>query len=681
MKEQQKSSRSIDLFTDPSKLSELFGMETRELYEKLIFTSPDGIILTDLHGRIIYASPSTSEIFNLTESEVLGTSVFEWIDEIHVAKAQEHLKKVLEGKSSRDNQYLLKKKDGQTYWGAINAAPITNKNGLTVGMIGVVRDITYQKHAEEELRQNEIRYRLLFETAHDSIFLMDEDVFIDCNPKTLATFGCTKKDIIGKSPQLFSPPVQPDGSDSTLSARKKIQAALRGQNQIFDWKHQRLDGQLFDAEVSLNSITLEGKPYLQAIVRNVSKRKKSEGQLRKFSECLLSFGPDPGNNINLLTKLCGEILGASCALYNCLQGELICSLGQWNTPPDYITENNPQGHICYDVIAQNGNDIFFVKDLPGTDYFITDPNVAQFGLKTYIGKVVQLNGQAIGSLCAVFREDYIPDAADKYFVSLIASAIGVEEARKQAQDKIFEFTEELKESNIAKDKFFSIIAHDLKGPFNAIMGFSDILTSEWSDFTEEEKQHFIRNIHSSANNTFRLLENLLEWAMTQTGKFPFNPAPNDLSILVNDAVIFLREQAEKKQIKLFTAVNFGTMVMADENMIRTVFRNLLSNAIKFTHPGGQVKIFAHEVAAPHTDQKMIEVSVIDNGVGIAGDILPKLFRIDEKIRSTGTANEKGTGLGLILSRELIEKNHGRIWVESEQGNGSRFYFTLPKGMV
>jgi signal transduction histidine kinase len=404
---------------------------------------------------------------------------------------------------------------------------------------------------------------------------------------------------------------------------------------------------------------------------------KSDEQLRKFSECMLSFTADPQYNINLLTRLCGEILGATCSLYNRLQGTLLCSVGQWNPPEDYISENKPDGHICYDVIKGNGKDVYTLINLPETSYYTTDQNVAKYKLMSYAGKVVRCAGVPVGSLCAVFQHNYDPDTQDKYFISLIASAIGVEEERKLAQDEIMKYATELHELNQSKDKFFSIISHDLKGPFNAIMGFSDILTTEWTDYSDEERRHFIRNIHTSAKNTFRLLENLLEWAMAQTGKLTFNPVPFDLSVIANEVVILMREQAENKQIKLFTAINFNTIVLADENMIRTILRNLVSNAIKYTQEGGQVKILGNEIAATSEKPAMIQVCVHDTGIGIDPKILPKLFRIDEKVRSSGTAQEKGTGLGLILCRELIEKNGGKIWVESELDHGSRFCFTVP----
>jgi PAS domain S-box-containing protein len=552
--------------------------------------------------------------------------------------------------------------------------PVSEK--FHIGSVTV--DVTGRKSWEQDLRQKEIRYRLLFESANDAIFLMDERKFIDCNLKAADLFGCRKEDLIGKSPADFSPVHQPDGQSSGDKAVTYISAALEQESQSFAWQHMRLDGTLFDAEVSLNEVDLDGRKFLQAIVRDVTSRKRYEDRMRKFSECLLTFGSDVQQNINQLTRLCGEVFGATCALYNRLQGDLLCSLGQWNTPQDFQHKGPARGHICYDVITGKGAEVMVVRNLPETEYMASDPNVGKYGLKTYFGKAVFAAGEPVGSLCSVFQSDFAPDEADCHFISVIASAIGVEEERKSAQDKLITFAEELKGLNDSKDKFFSIIAHDLKGPFNAIMGFSDILTADWTSFTDDEKQHFVKNISNSAKNTFRLLENLLEWASTQTGKMAFNPVTFDLSVVANDVIILMRDQAEKKQIRLFTAVNFGTMVNADENMIRTVLRNLVSNAIKFTREGGHVKIDTEVIQPGDGSAPKVEICVHDTGIGIQPATMAKLFRIDEKIRSLGTSQEKGTGLGLILCRELVERNGGRIRAESEPGKGSRFCFTLDR---
>jgi len=165
--------------------------------------------------------------------------------------------------------------------------------------------------------------------------------------------------------------------------------------------------------------------------------------------------------------------------------------------------------------------------------------------------------------------------------------------------------------------------------------------------------------------------------MTQTGRMAYIAQPLDLSVISNEIVILLRAQAEKKHIRIFSAINFGTTVMADENMVKTIFRNLISNAIKFTPDNGQIRIFSKELPTNSQKPEMIQVCIVDSGIGISPETLPKLFRIDEKSRTPGTAKERGTGLGLILSKELVVKNGGKIWVESELNKGSQFCFTLP----
>jgi PAS domain S-box-containing protein len=168
------------------------------------------------------------------------------------------------------------------------------------------------------------------------------------------------------------------------------------------------------------------------VVFDITERKRVEYRLRRLTDCLLSFSVDPLDNINRLTALCGELLGATCALYNRIEGGLLCSLGQWHTPPDYVPQDRPEGHICYDSIRQGGDDILVVRNLPETTYFATDPNVARFNLKSYVGKAVVFSDTYVGSLCAVFDRDFEPDETDRELVAIIAAAIGIEEARRHA---------------------------------------------------------------------------------------------------------------------------------------------------------------------------------------------------------------------------------------------------------
>jgi PAS domain S-box-containing protein len=230
--------------------------------------------------------------------------------------------------------------------------------------------------------------------------------------------------------------------------------------------------------------------------------------------------------------------------------------------------------------------------------------------------------------------------------------------------------EDLRQANITKDKFFSIIAHDLKNPFNAIIGFASLLLLEYENLSDAERRSYIENINLASNTSYRLLENLLEWSRTQTGKIRFMPGTFDLNSVVNEVMNLLQSQAAKKGIKLVSEIPFNTLVFADKNMIRTVLRNLFSNGIKFSS-GGEVRITAKK------KKLSIEVCVADTGVGIPEEGIEKLFRLDEQYLADGTEFEKGTGIGLILSKEFINKHKGNIWVKSKKNMGSKFFFTLP----
>lgn len=231
--------------------------------------------------------------------------------------------------------------------------------------------------------------------------------------------------------------------------------------------------------------------------------------------------------------------------------------------------------------------------------------------------------------------------------------------------------EELKILNATKDKFFSIIAHDLKNPFNALIGFSEFLTMYYDKMSEEKVKLYHKNIHQSALQGFYLLQNLLEWSRSQTGRLKWNPTELKINDMVEDTFELLSNNASAKNIDLVKDFDKECKVYADDNMLHTVLRNLVANAIKFTPQNGKVTIKA--VSKVRT----VHISISDTGVGISKEDLQKLFRIDVHHSTKGTSNEAGTGLGLLLCKEFIEKCGGQIWVKSEIDKGSVFNFTLP----
>ncbi len=247
--------------------------------------------------------------------------------------------------------------------------------------------------------------------------------------------------------------------------------------------------------------------------------------------------------------------------------------------------------------------------------------------------------------------------------------------QKKVEEQTFEISrknEELIILNSEKDKFFSIIAHDLRGPFSGLMMLTQEMAEGIQDLNKEEIRDILKVIQSSSTNLFRLLENLLFWARMKQGKIPFNPENLEMESLVRESLSLLILQSEVKKIEITRNIPEGLNIYADRNMILAVLRNLVSNALKFTNQGGEIRIIVLSVDG----QTM--VSVIDNGIGMDHSLLLKMFRIDEKTNRSGTEGEISTGLGLLLCKEFIEKHNGQIWVESEEGKGSSFHFSLPE---
>jgi signal transduction histidine kinase len=217
----------------------------------------------------------------------------------------------------------------------------------------------------------------------------------------------------------------------------------------------------------------------------------------------------------------------------------------------------------------------------------------------------------------------------------------------------------------------SILAHDLRNPFNAILGFSELLKEELRTHNMDMIEKHIGIIHSISQKTYNLLEDLLLWAKSQSGKLDLNPQKIDFTEICQRTIDDIKTSALTKNISVIYIPTGEISLWADENMLKTVLRNLVSNAIKFTNPGGQINILTQQTNSTMT------VTVTDNGVGIAPNNVKNIFDISQRITTAGTANEKGTGLGLLLCKEFVEKHGGKIWVESIIGKGSDFKFTVP----
>ena len=243
--------------------------------------------------------------------------------------------------------------------------------------------------------------------------------------------------------------------------------------------------------------------------------------------------------------------------------------------------------------------------------------------------------------------------------------------RKNAEILLEKQAKELQELNATKDKFMSIIAHDLRSPFNAIIGFSDLMVKNFHELDEETFLKGLKIIESASSHAYKLLENLLIWARNQTEKSQFTPEMLNLSQLVNEALKTVESTAVHKNITLSTSLNKSLQVFADRNMLDSIIRNLVTNAVKFSFKDRKIRISAVR------SENEVCISVTDKGIGISPERLTAIFEIDKHTNTSGTENELGSGLGLILCKDFVTRHNGKIWIESTLNKGTKVSFTLP----
>ena len=319
--------------------------------------------------------------------------------------------------------------------------------------------------------------------------------------------------------------------------------------------------------------------------------------------------------------------------------------------------------------------------------FIFKPLSTEFTIIADIYPII-MGGFAINRLqkelrYKLFKSNYLLDLEKQKTEKLYKETLVINADLKVKADlitvhkeEIEEKNEKLQESNATKDKFLAIIAHDLIGPFNIMKGFSDLLVESFNENNKADQKEYANQIQLSVDKTYRLLENLLIWARSQKDALEFKLQNVNLFLLVAETLELLSDSIEAKSINTSNFIAYEIIVEADKNMLATILRNLISNAIKFTPKEGNLALESRFVEGD-ANQKYIEIIVKDSGLGISKDVQSKLFDISENISTKGTNNETGTGLGLILCKEFVEKHGGEIKVESQTGKGSNFIFTLP----
>ncbi len=554
-------------------------------------------------------------------------------------------------------------------------------------------ELEERKIIEEIVRRSEERYRTLIELSPSAILLNRNNRIVLLNSAALELFAATDpRQILGKSPfDVFHP-------DYHEEISKHIKKLLKDKPvDLAEEKIIQLNGNIRDVEVVAAHIVDAEGSAIQVILHDITERKKKEKVLQKLNQTLKALGNSSQamarakDEISYLKEV-SQIIVNDCGYQMVWIGfaennkeKSIQPIAHAGFDKGYLdkmklswSDTTERGRGPTGTAARTGKSVECKNMLTDPKFKPWREEAIKRGYMSCIAIPLLAEDKALG-VVTIYSKDPDPFTEDeKNLLSEIAndlaygvSAIRMRDARARDEEKLRKYAADLKNLNATKDKFFGIIAHDLRNPFTTLLGASELLTSQAENYDLANIKKFSKILNESAKQGYALLENLLEWARAQTGSLTYTPQAINIKELVSENISYIKVYATNKQINLQSEIKEDAQVVADRNMLNTVLRNLLHNALKFTYPGGSVSITAES-----NHQHML-LSVKDTGMGIPKKDIDKLFRIDVKYTNQGTAQERGTGLGLILCKEFVEKHGGTIWVESTLKKGSEFKFTIP----
>ncbi|MBE0640373.1 MAG: PAS domain-containing sensor histidine kinase [Bacteroidales bacterium] len=493
---------------------------------------------------------------------------------------------------------------------------------------------------DQQLLESESKYRDLAENINEGIYLAERGFITMVNTPLLNIFGETREEVIGKKVWQFVVPEKRAAVRDLFLKKVEMMDTTPVEVECLRKNKER-----FWAEIKVSIFKDQHKVF--GVLSNITDRKKVELALKDSEQKYRSVVTAMNDGI-ILRDTNGRVIA-------------------WNSAAEKILNLNPDEiksllsiHPEWKAIREDGS--AFPAELHPAVITLKTGKPEQNVVMGIHNSKGQLKWITINSEPIFGEEATLPSAV----VTSFSDITGL----KKSENK-------LRELNAIKDKLFSIIAHDLKSPYNAQMGFLELLMEENLNYTIDQRKHFVRMLYESARQSFALLDNLLVWSRTQTGRIPFNPVEISIDELIKSTMNFYQLAASVKQISLKTAHNGGHLkVKADYEMVNTVLRNLISNAIKFTPTGGKVTVSCKSI-----DNGQLKIAIQDTGTGISEHLIGRLFTSHEIHSTPGTENEKGTGLGLIICKEFVERNGGEIWAESKPGKGSSFYFTLKNAAI
>jgi len=618
-----------------------FLIKTEKQYQIYFDQGMLGMAKTSLEKGWLEANDVVLNMFGYSREEFFKLS---WDKMTHPDDLEKDLLQFKRVQANEIDSYSMDKrffrKNGDVFHSFLTVNAIRKTDGSIDYMIAILNDITEQKKTEEALKDSEMRWQFAVDGSELGLWDWDipnNKVFFSKQWKKMLGYDDNE---IGDTSEEWLERIYPEDKEKVY---KDMQRHTDGKVSVYMNEHRLLckDGTykwILSKGISITTTDDDKPKRMLGTHADISKRKSDEEKIKKFSTAF-----EQTSNTIVITDINGDIEYVN---------PRFTELTGYSAKEAY--KQNPKilnsGTQAKEYFAKLWKTILSGKTWKG-EFHNKKKNGEYYWESSTITPIKDEKGE-INSFIAI-KED----------ITL----------RKETEEALKNSEAQLKEINKTKDKFFSIIAHDLKSPFNTMLGFSNLLIENFEKYNIEKQKQYLGIIHTGTKNTYKLLENLLLWSRSQQGNIKFSPEELNLYLLSNETIELLMQSAKNKSINIENKIPENIFVEADKDMLSTVVRNLISNAIKFTPKGGTIEIGCVET---RHGVSLREIYVKDNGIGISKEMQSKIFDVGENISTKGTEKEDGTGLGLVLCKEFIEKHNGEIWVKSEEGKGSSFIFTI-----
>ncbi len=631
---------------EQGKRSEPNGQQEQDFNQAIADSLPGLFYLINEHGQLVRWNETFRDVSGYPAEELTRKSVLDFFKEPDKSLVAERMQQVFsKGAAVVEACFIAKDQTKTPYLFSGKRLVFDDK----LCLVGLGVNLTESKRAAQKLRDSESKHRVLFEDSADATLVVGECGFVDCNLAAVQMFGyATVADLIALHPADLSPPNQLDGTPSLAGSNQKIATAfLNGQNR-FEWLHRRKNGEIFPAEVCLTALTLHSQSTLLATVRDITARKHAEAALRTSEEQFRQLADNIREVFFVVTPEPIRVAYLSPAYEEI-----------WGRPRQQVYDRAAAWTESVHPDERRGVNSYFARLMQGIQseisYRIERPD---------------------GSLRWIHARGFPVNDAKGKLVRVVGIAEDVTE-RKRSEAEWVDARKAAESANRAKSEFLANMSHEIRTPMNGIIGMTDlVLDTELNP----EQVEYLQMVKTSADALLIVLNDILDFSKIEAGKLELDYLSFDLRKSLGEVFKTLAIKARQKGLEFIFDVAPGvpTTVVGDPARLRQVLLNLVGNALKFTERGEiEARVQTETQTAEGT---MLRFSVRDSGIGIPADKQHKIFSAFSQADSSTTRKYGGTGLGLTIAGQLVGLMGGKLWVESQAGSGSTFYFTVQFGL-